>query len=62
MAKYSDWDDEELESELALRRDQGEDTTEIEAEIRARGGNPNPSIADRNLVYEANKILRAQGN
>lgn len=60
IAKYSDWTTEELEGELDLRRDQGDDATEIEAEIRLRGGNPDPSPADRDLIYQANQILRAQ--
>lgn len=58
--RYSDWDDEELFGELALRQDRAENTKHIVAEIRARGGNPFPTPEERNVVYEAQRILRAE--
>lgn len=55
---FSDWSDEELFAEMALRQDRKEDTTPIAAAIRARGGNPFPTPEERNLAYEAQAILR----
>lgn len=55
---FSDWSDEELFDELALRQDRQEDTGPIAAEIRVRGGNPSPTVEERGVTYEAQRALR----
>jgi hypothetical protein len=57
---FSDWGDDELFDELALRQDRGEPVGQLAEEIRARGGNPFPDAVERGVTYEAQKLLRNQ--
>lgn len=59
--KVAHWTDDELSDEMALRRDNGEDTDEIGLAIIARGGNPTPSPVEQSLHYEVRKALREEG-
>jgi hypothetical protein len=57
-AQYASWTDDELGDEMALRRDNGEDTDKIGLAIIARGGNPMPTPAEQSLHYEVREALR----